>query len=215
MNYCSLHNHTAYGSNIRFLDSINRPDEMINRAIELGYKGMAFTEHECLSSAVTILKARDKIQKDHPDFKIIFGNEIYLIDENEIKNTHQYFHFILLSKDEIGWRQLRELSSRAWKRGYTERGIMRVPTTYQDIEEIIGRNPGHIIASTACIGGELGQMILTKNSERMNHFIRWCINNFGRDNIYLEMQPADYEEQILVKIADALDITLQELKERS
>ena len=48
VNFVSLHNHTAQGSNIRFLDSINRPEEMVDRAIALGYKGMAFTDHECL-----------------------------------------------------------------------------------------------------------------------------------------------------------------------
>ena len=61
MSYCSLHNHT-YTSNIRMLDSINRPETMVKRAIELGISGMAFTDHECLSAAVTILKLRDKIK---------------------------------------------------------------------------------------------------------------------------------------------------------
>ena len=59
MSFYSLHNHSAYGSNGRFLDSINIPDDMVKRSIELGYSGIAFTEHECLSSAVTVLKARD------------------------------------------------------------------------------------------------------------------------------------------------------------
>ena len=72
VNFVSLHNHTAQGSNIRFLDSINRPEEMIDRAIGLGYKGMAFTDHECLSAAINIIKKRDALQKNHLDFKIIF-----------------------------------------------------------------------------------------------------------------------------------------------
>ena len=134
--YCSLHNHTS-ASNIRFLDSINRPEDMIKKAIQLGFKGIAFTDHESLSAAVSIIKIRDSIKKDNPDFKIIFGNEIYLIDESEIKNVERYYHFILLVKDEIGWHQLKELSSRAWGRGYMEKGILRVPTTYQDIEEVV------------------------------------------------------------------------------
>lgn len=205
MGFVSLHNHT-YSSNIRFLDSINRPEEMINRAIELGFSGIAFTDHESLSAAVTILKIRDKIKEKHPDFKIIFGNEIYLIDESEIKNTNKYYHFILLAKDEIGWQQLKTLSSHAWERGYTEKGIMRVPTTYQDIEEIVKTNPGHLIASTACLGGYLDNAILEKDSKKINWFIRWLIASFGTENVQLEMQSADSEEQItcnqyIVKIA--------------
>ena len=67
-----------------------------------------------------------------------------------------------------------------------ERGMERVPTTYQDVEEIIKGNQGHVIASSACIGGEVGKMILYKNKERLNNFIRWCVKTFGKDNFFLE-----------------------------
>ena len=43
------HSHTHY-SNIRLLDSINRPKDLIDRAIGLGLAGIAITDHECLSS---------------------------------------------------------------------------------------------------------------------------------------------------------------------
>ena len=210
MAFVSLHNHD-YSSNIRFLDCINRPEEMINKAINLGFSGIAFTNHESLSSAVTILKIRDKIKEDHPDFKIIFGNEIYLIDESEIKNTNKYYHFILLAKDEIGWQQLKTLSSRAWERGYTEKGIMRVPTTYQDIEEVVGSNPGHLVASTGCLGGFLDNAILEKNNDKVNWFIPWLIASFGKENVQLEMQSADSEEQIMcnkfiIRLAQYFDL---------
>ena len=209
-NYYSFHNH-CWASNQRFLDSINRPESMIARAIELGYSGIAFTDHESLSAAVAVLKIRDSIKEEHPDFKIIFGNEIYLIDQAEIKNTPRYYHFILLAKDEEGWQQLKALSSRAWGRGYSEKGIMRVPTTYQDIEEVVGRNPGHLFASTACIGGYLPSMILNHEVAKANNFIRWCINIFGANCVALELQPSDSEEQttvnpILVKLARHYDI---------
>ena len=194
--FCSLHNHT-YASNIRFLDSINKPEEMINKAINLGFSGIAFTDHESLSAAISILKIRDKILKEYPEFKIIFGNEIYLIDESEIKNTKNYYHFILLAKDSIGWQQLKELSSKAWTRGYTEKGIMRVPTTYQDIEEVIGSNQGHIIALNACIGGYLDQCIINHEVNKANEFIKWNLRTFGTDNFCIELQAADSEEQIL------------------
>lgn len=197
MAFFSLHSHT-YASNVRFLDSINRPNEMINKAIRLGFGGIAFTDHECLSAAVSILQIRDKIKKEHPDFKIIFGNEIYLIDQTEVHNTNKYYHFILLAKDLEGWSQLRQLSSRAWERSYTEKGILRTPTTYQDIEEIVGKNSGHIYASTACLGGELPNAILQHNVPRANEFVQWCIKVFGHDNFSLELQPSDNEEQILV-----------------
>ena len=197
MAYCSLHNHT-YASNIRMLDSINRPKDMVKRAIELGITGMAFTDHECLSAAVSVLKIRDAIKEEHPDFKFIFGNEIYLIDEKDVGETTKFYHFILLALDEVGWGQLRELSSRAWKRAYSFKGLTRVPTTYKDIEEVVGSNPGHIFASSACLGGEIPCNILAHEVHRTNEMIRWCINTFGQDNFALELQPSDSEEQITV-----------------
>mgnify|MGYP003307200178 CR=1 FL=1 len=208
--FASLHNH-CYSSNIRFLDSINRPEEMVEKAISLGYSGIAFTDHESLSAAIAVLKIRDKVSVKYPDFKFVFGNEIYLIDESEVKNTNKYYHFVLLAKDQTGWDQLRILSSRAWERGYTEKGIMRVPTTYQDIEEVIKANPGHIFASTACLGGRLPTCILDHNVAEANNFVRWCMDVFGADNFALELQPSDSEEQIavnkvLVKLADHYDL---------
>ena len=198
MGFVSLHNHTAQGSNLRFLDSINRPEDLIDKALRLGFSGIAITDHEALCAAVTILHKRDEIQKDHPDFKIIFGNEIYLIDESEVRNTDKFYHFILLAKDAEGWLQLKTLSSGAWERSYMYKGQKRVPTTYQDIERVVGQNPGHLLCSTACIGGELPTHILNHEVEKANNFVRWCIKVFGKENVALEIQPSDSEEQVKV-----------------
>jgi len=203
--FVSLHNHTEK-SNIRMLDCIIKTEDLIYKAIELGYKGIAITDHECLSSAIQALKTRDEIKKEHPDFKIIFGNEIYLIDEKDYKNNPVYYHFILLAKDLIGWNQLKELSSRAWKRSYVQKGLRRCPTFYSDLEEIIGQNPGHVLGQSACLGGELACDILAHKVPEANQFIRWGIKVFGQENFALELQPSDSEEQttvnkILVKMA--------------
>ena len=92
-----------------------------------------------------------------------------------------------------------------------ERGQVRVPTTYQDIERVIKNNPGHIYASSACLGGYLPIQILEHNVPEVNKFIKWCINVFGKDNFALELQPSDAEEQIevnktLVKLANHYEI---------
>ena len=45
MNRFEVHAHTMY-SNIRLLDCINRPKDLINRAIDLGLSGIAITDHD-------------------------------------------------------------------------------------------------------------------------------------------------------------------------
>ena len=106
-----VHSHTEY-SNLRLVDSINKPELLIDRAIELGLKGIAITDHECLSGHVRVQKYQDKIKEENPDFKIALGNEIYLVDERT--KGQKYYHFILIAKDAIGHKQLRGLSSLAW-----------------------------------------------------------------------------------------------------
>lgn len=206
----SLHNHTEM-SNQRLRDSINRIEELVDYAIELGHSVIAFTEHETVSNAIKIENYYDKIKKTHPDFKIILGNEIYLCRDglsanNFEKGEDKYFHFILLAKDAEGHKQIRELSTRAWMRSWMNGKMRRVPTYYQDLIDIIGANPGHVIGSTACLGGFLGTKILqwyTRGNDQgfLNKIKNWCRQMegvFGKGNFYLEMQPSANEEQVIV-----------------
>ena len=205
MNRFECHSHTEY-SNLRLLDCINKPKNLVQRAIDIGLSGIAITDHECLSAAIKL----NQIQKDCPDgFKIALGNEIYLVDSR--MNGQKYYHFILIAKDKIGFRQLRELSSRAWMQSYFDRGLERVPTLKSEIEEVIGRQPGHVIATTACIGGELSSSVLRMEKARtigdMNEataaynqittFIDWCKSIFN-DDFYIECAPAASKDQIIV-----------------
>lgn len=208
--YGSLHNHSDY-SNLRLRDSINRVEELINYAIELGHEVIAFTEHESVSNAVKIEEYYDKIKEEHPNFKVIRGNEIYLCRnglnaENFSKdNNDKYYHFILLAKDAIGHEQIRKLSSKAWERSYMTGKMRRVPTYYSDLIEIVGKNPGHIIASSSCMGGFIPTKLLEyRENNNENYYVKilkWIKkiqNIFGEDNFYLEMQPSELEEQIYV-----------------
>ena len=158
------HTHTHY-SNIRLLDCINQPKDLISRAIEIGLQGIAITDHECLSGSIEINKLAQEVNKEYPDFKIALGNEIYLTDTRD--KGQKYYHFILLAKDKIGHKALRELSSQVWFNSYVDRRMERVPTLKSEFQEIVQKYKGHLIATSACIGGELGSTIL--NLEEAEH----------------------------------------------
>lgn len=205
----SLHNHTD-SSNFRLRDSTNKIKTLIDYAIDLGHEVVAFTEHETVSNAVKIEKYYKKIKEKNPNFKVIRGNEIYLCrdglnGQNYDSSRDKYFHFILLAKDAEGHKQIRELSTKAWMRSYTHRRMVRVPTYYSDIEKIIGSNKGHVIGSTACLGGYLPTKIVeylkTKDESVLHTIHLWIetmIGFFGKDDFYLEMQPSHTKEQIIV-----------------
>ena len=162
---------------------------MLNYAEELGHKVIGFTDHETVSSWIKIEKAAKK----HPDLKVIRGNEIYLVRnglnaDNFVKDVDKYYHFILLARDLIGAKQIFEISTRAWKRSYMARGMRRVPTYYQDLVDIIGANPGHVIGSTACLGGALPTQILKCTADvNLYACMEQMTNIFEKDNFFLEM----------------------------
>ena len=205
----SLHNHTQY-SNARLRDCIIKETDLLSYAVELGHEVVAITDHESVMNAVKVEKAYKKIKEKNPDFKVIFGNEIYLCrnglnNENFVAGQDKYYHFILLARDAEGHKQIREISTRAWMRSYMARGMRRVPTYYQDLVEIIHSNPGHVIGCTACLGGALGMQLLkykeTKSDELYGKIQQWCDQMewiFGADNFYLELQPSESHEQTYV-----------------
>lgn len=201
------HAHTEY-SNIRLVDSTNKVEALIDRAIEIGLAGIAVTDHECLSGSIRVNQYAKKIKDKYPDFKVAIGNEIYLVDE---RPNDSHYHCILLAKDAEGHRQLRYLSSIAWINSYFAKGIERVDTLKKDLERVISAEPGHVIMSSACLGSEVDKLILVltkaekENDEqarqlahsRLVDFILWAKGLFGED-FYLEVQPAQSKEQIIV-----------------
>ena len=221
--YFNCHNHTHY-SNIRLLDSIIRPENLIDRAIELGLSGIAITDHECVSSHIKILKYVEKIRENNPDFKVALGNEIYLVDERTPKQKH--YHFILIAKDALGHKAIRELSSQAWFYSYKNGRIEWPSTLKSELKQTIEKYKGHVIATSACLGGELSNNVLAYslakeindlNSARVYYdniinFIEYCLDLFGSD-FYIECAPSDEDDQIRVNkmlknIADNYNIKM-------
>ncbi len=208
MSYVGCHCHDER-SNFRGRDALIRTTELIDYTHELGYKGVAITNHETISSSLEANKYITSRMKEEgwEDFKVINGNEIYLCkdlqDENDKPNV--FPHFILLAKDRVGFEQLCELSNIAWINNSFYNVMMRVPTYYKDITDVIGNKKGHLIASSACIGSTLGRMLLLfKDTQEQKYFdmcIRWIqriVGIFGQGNFFLEMQPSHGEEQIFV-----------------
>ena len=150
-----------------------------------------------------------KIHEKYPNFKIALGNEIYLVDER--KSGQKYYHFILIAKDLYGHQGLHELSSAAWYGMYNDRNMDRVPLLKSELKDIMQKYKGHIIATTACIGGELSTKALAMvNAQKKDDmetatlayqdictFIQYCKDIFG-DDFYIECAPSAQQDQITV-----------------
>lgn len=202
------HAHSEY-SNLRLLDSINKIPDMIKTANSLGLMGITLTDHECLSGHVELLEEEKRLKKEKviPEkFKCALGNEIYLVKDR--KNIEKYFHYILIAKNNQGHRALRELSSIAWYNGFSSRGMYRVPTEMSDLERIVRKYPNSLIASNGCIGGYIGNRVLSlikaegrglleetnKIKKDIDDFLKWNIELFGED-FYFEIAAGNSDEQ--------------------
>ena len=222
--YVSLHNHTAMGSNTRgFLDSINRVEDLIDYTFELGHKGVAITDHDCITAhmdAVDYINSKRKEAEESGDedlikrwneYRLILGNEIYLCSRKQIEEDKEYkfWHFILLSKDIIGHKQIRELSTRAWTQNAFTWVNIRTPTFYDDLFEIVENDRGHLMSSTSCLGGFGPKLILDAYNENPNNpdyslvkkWLNRMLKCFGEGNFFLELQPSIQEDQRIVNLA--------------
>lgn len=202
------HSHSHY-SNIRIIDSLCKPEDLILTAAELGYKGITLTDHEALCGHIEWLELEKTFKeqgKIPQDFVCGLGNEIYLTDTRE--PAQKYWHFILIAKNTLGHRALRELSSTAWLNSYRYRGLERVPTLKSELAEIVKKYPNTLIACSACLGSEIDSLVLElvkAESEqnqsaiydlklKIDSFIRFCLDLFG-DDFYLEIAPGVSNEQ--------------------
>ena len=201
MNDTQLHCHT-HGSNLRMLDCIVKTKDLIDYAVELGMKAVAITDHASISEHINAIQYNKELKGKGVDIKVLLGDEIYLVDdvvdvkENYVPRQTQFYHFILIAKDRIGYDQLREINAAGWQSSFFTGKMRRVPNDKHQIEKIIENNKGHLLASTACIGGELAKSFFNKDKKQLVSFVNWCVSTFGKENFAVEIQPSDNPEQI-------------------
>lgn len=198
MAFFNGHTHDEYSNITTGLDSLNKLPDLVAYAKELGLTGIAITNHDNLSEAIDINRLQKKLMKEGDDFKLAIGNELYLVQSYDPDDgqREQYYHFILIAKDKIGYDALVRFSSAAWYRSTIKRGKRRVPTLFSDIEELMQDAKGHLVATSACLGGMLPKLVLAGAGDLAKKFIYWCQDQFGEDDFYVEIQPSNHQEQI-------------------
>lgn len=203
-----IHCHTTY-SNERLLDAIDNVESLVDYGVEIGLKGLCITDHGCVSGWIDANQKQKALDEKGIDFKIGLGEEGYLTDTRDM--GQKYYHCIWIAKDKIGAKQIRRMSTIANLNSYFDRGMERVPLLKSELEMIIKKNPGHIIVTSACAGGEVSSNILIMENARtigdiqtadaakqkIINFILWMKSLFN-DDFYLEVAPAASKEQIII-----------------
>lgn len=184
--FTHLHVHTQYS----ILDGASKIEKLIARAIELGMKAIAITDHGNLFGTLKFWS-----QAKEQGIKPIIGCEMYIaprtrFDKNG-KIDRSGHHLILLAKNLTGYRNLCRLSSLAFKEGfyYTPRIDKDLLRQYHE----------GLIASTACLGGEVPSAILKYGPEQGERVLLEYKEIFG-DDFYLELQDHNLPEQKTVNV---------------
>lgn len=201
INDTQLHCHTQ-GSNLRMRDCIIKPKALIDHAYEFGMKAVAITDHASLSEHITAMKYSKELKEQGKDIKVLLGDEIYVVDDvDETRENYQggvtkFYHFLLIAKDRAGYDQLLRINDEGWKSSFMTGKMRRVPNDKKQLEAIISDNKGHLIMTTACVGGELAQMYLNGEIDKAKAFVEWCIDLFTPECFAIEIQPSDSSEQV-------------------
>jgi len=183
--FIHLHVHTYYS----ILDGQSKIQNLVNKAIGDGMRGMAITDHGDMfgikefHDIVNEINATRRDKGEEP-FKPIFGCEMYVSRYGSKllrrgKEDQSGYHLIVLAKNYTGYKNLIKLVSRSWTDGFYQR-----PRT--DREDLERYHEGLIVCS-ACIAGEVPKKILDGDMAGAREAVEWYHRVFG-DDYYLELQ---------------------------
>lgn len=140
--YSALHNHTMYS----LLDGYATPKEYLDRAKEIGLKAFAITEHGNEYSWCYF----DKLKKDYPDIKMIYGVELYECFDTSVQDKEsKYFHLIVLARNENGRKAINKLVTKSNLEGFYYKPRVQ-------LSDFIELNCGKdVVVSTACLASKI------------------------------------------------------------
>jgi len=175
MKFTHLHTHSHYS----LLDGLAKIDDLIDRAVEFGMDSLAITDHGVMYGAIEFYqKAKSK------NIKPIIGVEAYVAKNSRHDKSREADrkrnHLILLAKNEMGYKNLIKLTTLAHLEGFYYKPRID--------KELLRKYAGGIIATSACMAGEIPQAILSGNMKKAEEAIADFQNIFGKDNFYLELQ---------------------------
>jgi error-prone DNA polymerase len=157
--YAELHCHSAYS----FLDGVSLPQELAQRAGELGYGSIALTDHNSVSGSMELAQVADEC-----GVRAIHGAEIDLTGGR---------HLTLLVRDARGWRNLCRIITlaHAHTRDGPQRRERAEPSV--DLQAVLDHANG-LVCLTGCTG----------RGVRDEPTARRLLDAFGSESLRVELQ---------------------------
>ena len=194
----ALTDHGAMFGIKEFFDYVNKKNGPLLRErkdLKKQIKALEEQEERSAEDEAKLSELREQLQaaEAKPLFKPILGCEVYCARRSRFKKDanvpnpyrpnqsvdNSGWHLVLLAKDLTGYKNLIKMVSRSWIDGYYYRPRID--------KELLEAHHEGIIASSACLGGEIPQHIMYGNIDEAEKSIEWFKGIFG-DDFYLELQ---------------------------
>jgi DNA polymerase-3 subunit alpha len=212
--FVHLHQHTEYS----MLDGASRVGDAVAAAAADGQPAIAITDHGNMYGVLEFYKAaRDG------GVKPIVGSELYMAHEDRAERLavrggrvddtggeaeggkKPYYHLTTLVENEVGYRNLIQLSSRAFLEGY-----YRKPKVDW---QLLSEHSEGLIVTTGCLGGHVLQAMMNRGFDAACDQAGRLLDIFGRDHLFVEIQDHGIPEQhrtnpMLLDLARKLQLPL-------
>jgi DNA polymerase-3 subunit alpha len=197
--FVHLHLHTQYS----LLDGMIRLEDLFKKAREYKMPAIAITDHGNMFGAIDFYQHAYK-----HGVKPIIGCELYVAPNKLTDRTaggESAKHLIVLVKNAQGYKNLMKLTTAGYLKGFYYRP--RVD------KELLKECHEGLIASSACLHGEIADLIMQGNIKEAKKVARHYQEIFGEDNFYLEIMENGIPEQKmanagLLEISSELSIPL-------
>lgn len=181
MSFVHLHVHSMYS----LLDGFSDPKKLIARAIELAMPAVAISDHGTMFGVIEFFEIARKA-----GIKPIIGLETYMaargMTDRDAHLDKRSSHLLLLAENDIGYKNLLQIASAAQLDGFYY--YPRIDHDY------LAAHSDGLIASTACMSGEVPRAILNGDIESATKKLDWYYEVFSPDRFFLELQRHDQDE---------------------
>jgi DNA polymerase-3 subunit alpha len=211
--FVHLHNHTEYS----MLDGAARVEEMVLAAKADGQSAIGITDHGNMYGVIDFYETCRKY-----DITPVIGLEAYMAANSRFDRPPRrgkmddtggdteggqklYHHLTLLATNNVGYDNLRQLSSRAFLEGYYYKPRLDW--------ELLEEHSRGLIATSGCLGGVVLQALLQDDYRKALDLAGRLQTIFGSENFFIEMQDHGIPEQVrtnphLLQIARDLNAPL-------
>ncbi|MGH2569858.1 MAG: DNA polymerase III subunit alpha, partial [bacterium] len=182
--FVHLHNHSEYS----LLDGANRIADLVTAARDCRMPALAITDHGAMHGCVEFYK-----EAHRQGVKPILGCEVYVTTGSRHDRTPAgaggptTHHLVLLAKNEIGYRNLMKLTSKAFLEGFYYRP--------RADRELLEAHAEGLIALTACLKGEVPGLLLEEKEDRALATLGFYQEIFGKADVHVEIQDHDLDAE--------------------